>query len=108
MTAKQYLDKYYKYFIGPSEHKDALLELLTDMSNEVLFICEKRNISLDSGILSVLNEMNHKWNDLCSLFEKEYGFSPFIIDGFSEFWRDELESLNDLLQDQNKWSNNNG
>jgi len=104
MKAKEYFDKYETVLIDelisvnfeqygktPMEELSdnefvATKNLLKDMVTEMEDICIKRNIVLQASFVSVLKEMNQKWNAISVLFKNKYGYSPLKKDGLKNYW----------------------
>lgn len=82
LKAKDYFEKYKETIMtGEGVH-----ELLTEMSTEVTDIAKQRNIKTDAGLLSILREMNQKWNALERMFEKEFNTPILKVNGFKALW----------------------
>lgn len=72
-------------------------ELLTEMSREVIAIANERNVKTDGGIVSVIKEVNQKWNALCKIYEKEYGCEVLVRNGFVSYWKHRIPELNNVM-----------
>ncbi len=57
---------------------------LEDVADEMLAILDDRNRIMEK---KELEEINKKWNELGALFQKGYGRSPLIQDGFGNALR---------------------
>ena len=85
MKAREYFEKYY---VAAEEEFDIarVPTILKDFSTEAKEICEKRHVSQDRSVISVLKEQNTKWNALVEIFKKKTGKSPILKDGFKRYW----------------------
>lgn len=99
MKAKEYFKKYsspVQYAIlekSDEELKNLAGKLLQEFISDMNDIMKARNIKCDSGTVSVIKELNQKWNALCGLFEKNE--TPWIKrNGFVEFMKMEIPYLN--------------
>ena len=99
MKAKEYFAKYEQDLVSENTDKcsTAIAGLLTDMNAEVKKLMEVRHAKFDRGGFAVLKEMNEKWNALVRLFEKKYGVTPIIRDGFRTWWIHERPQLQDYI-----------
>lgn len=88
MKAVDYFIKYKEIILTP----DGLTELILEMSNEIKEIAIKRS-SNDSVVISILKEMNQKWNSLGVLFEKEYRKPILVRNGFMNYWKSKIPGL---------------
>ena len=100
MKARDYYEKYgsdilYDYRIDAHV---AARDLFLEISDEVVDICKKRNVSSNSAFASVMKEINDKWNAICRLFVKFHGFSPLQEDGFINSYLDKMPELQDFLK----------
>lgn len=90
MKAKDYFAKYDERIVKDQAlglmKIDSVEQLLLEMSDELAEICKKRCVRRDSAFVAVINEMNQKWNVICSLFEKKYGETPLNRDAFRNVW----------------------
>ena len=99
MKAKEYFEKYDQLIItelknGTSKHTKSLL---LELSDEVEQLAKKRHIIRGEAFISIIKEINTKWNSICSMFEKKYGVSPLKWNGFKEFWKYEMPELRPWL-----------
>lgn len=101
MKAADYYEKYgkaiYEERSGEEKSIEATMKLIVAMSQEVKDLCDRRRVKKVSGMASAIKELNGRWNAMCKLFEKEYGASPIIRDGFREFWLHEVPELKAFL-----------
>ena len=99
MKAKEYYAKY-KDRIASSDDAESL-KGISDMVYEFCMdakeISEKRKIRTDSGAVSMLRELNDKYNAVCRMFEKDFGVSPIKENGFMNYWRREIPELDQRL-----------
>ena len=71
----------------------AVKVMLIGMIGEVRDLRKKRNIHSDRRLISLIKEMNGKWNAVVRLIEKEYGATPIIRDGYKVFMIHEIPEL---------------
>lgn len=95
MKAKDYFAKYEQALISsdPEECSSAIADMLNEMNSEVLNLMKARHVKTDAGTFPVFKEMNQKWNAIVRLFEKKYGATPIVKDGFQVFWVRKLPLL---------------
>ena len=87
MKAVDYFEKY-KDVVNvkdQSELVDIGWKLTREMIDEAESIAKTRHIIKDSSTVAIILEQNDKYNAVCSLFEKNFGFSPFVRNGFIKF-----------------------
>ena len=79
MKAKEYFEKYDELIIKDqiAGSIESAKKLLIELSDEVKDICEARHVKRDAAVVSVLKEINQKWNAICSLYEKKIWCVPF-------------------------------
>ena len=98
MKAVEYFNKYESRMIQENDDGlKAIGELLYEMVIEAKTLIEIRHVKSTQGSVSILKELNQKWNAICSLFEKKYGASPIIRDGYKKYWLKEMPRLNDYM-----------
>ena len=93
MRAKEYFEKY-KVSLMSSEWSDsssAAKDLLVEMSEEINCIAKQRKATTDKAFLSIINEMNQRWNAVCNLLRRAYGYSVLADNGFRAFWYKKLD-----------------
>ena len=88
MKAVDYFIKYKEKILTSG----GIADLIIEMSNEIKEIAIKRS-SNDSAVISILKEMNQKWNALCVLLEKEYGKPILVRNGFMSYWKKQIPGL---------------
>lgn len=98
MKAKEYFEKYKDLGSEPFEaRKPIAKKLFLELSDEVTEICNSRKIRTNVSLISVIKEINQKWNAIANLFEKEYGEQILARNGFKEQWKDLMPELKDYL-----------
>ena len=98
MKAKDYYDKYGKAVFDETagdEKPIHLQEMLVAFLREMKDTIAQRKVSTDRGAVSVIKEMNEKWNALCAIFEKERGASPIRRNGLLIYLEGEIPALKD-------------
>ena len=95
MKAKEYFEKYDQLIITElkNETSKSAISLLLELSDEVPQLAKQRNVVGGKAVISIIKEINTKWNSICSMFEKKYGVSPLKWNGFKEFWKHRMPEL---------------
>ena len=95
MKATEYYEKYKNKLTSRKEEVaiEAIKELLANFNQESKELISKRHIRTAPALISVLKELNGKWNALARCFEKDYGGTPIKKDGFWIFWINEMPEL---------------
>lgn len=95
MKATEYYEKYKDKLTSRKEEVaiEAIKELLANFNQEARGLISKRHIQTAPALISVLKELNDKWNALARCFEKDYGGTPIKKDGFWIFWLNEMPVL---------------
>jgi len=78
--------------------REGVSELIKAMNREVQAIIEHRHCKTDSAAAAVIQEMNGRWNAMIPMFEKRYGKSPLVRNGYAIFWIRELPSLSKYIK----------
>lgn len=84
MKAIDYYDKYQKRIFSDNKEEavDAVQDMFAEFVEEANQLAKSRNIKKYKSFLSVLNEMNRKWNAVSTLMTKKNGYSPIKENGF--------------------------
>lgn len=82
MKAKEYLEMFEKDFQEVGD-RQATTNLVNMLIGEIAGMIKIRNANSEGAIVSILRELNQKWNALCRLDKKE----RFKKDGFIEYVR---------------------
>lgn len=84
MKAIDYFDKYQKRIFSDNKEEavDAVQDMFAEFVEEANQLAKSRNIKKYKSFLSVLNEMNRKWNAVSTLMTKKNGYSPIKENGF--------------------------
>lgn len=95
MKAKDYFAKYEQALASANydECSTAIAEMLNEMNSEVQNLLEVRHVKTDAGTFPIFKEMNQKWNAIVRLFEKKYGATPIVKDGFQLYWVRKMPQL---------------
>ena len=95
MKATEYYEKYKDKLTSRKEEVaiEAIKELLANFNQEARGLISKRHIRTTPALISILKELNNKWNALVRCFEKDYGGTPIKRDGFWIFWTKEMPEL---------------
>ena len=71
MKAKDYYQKYSERLLNPDSCTTAITELIKDFAAETAQIMDKRKARTNKACVSIINEMNDKWNALARMFPVE-------------------------------------
>lgn len=84
MKAIDYFDKYQKRIFSDNKEEavDAVKDMFAEFIEEANQLAKSRNIKKYESFLSILNEMNRKWNAVSTLITKKNGCSPIKENGF--------------------------
>ena len=95
MKAKDYFTKYEQALASDNsdECSTAIAEMLNEMNSEVQNLLKVRHVKTDAGTFPIFKEMNQKWNAIVRLFEKKYGATPIVKDGFQLYWVRKMPQL---------------
>lgn len=97
MKAKDYLEEFGQQLIDSEpdfeQFRHAASKIIIRMNDELFEMQKKRHISTNQGAVSMLKELNDKWNALVTLFEKKYGHSPIVRNGYRTYWLKEMPKL---------------
>ena len=99
MKAQEYFDKFETRIIDDmkDDSVNTVLELITDLAEEAVAVCEQRKAQLDKSVVSELKEQNDKWNAICRLFEKKYHGPILKQDMFIRFCKSRIPAISDFL-----------
>ena len=100
MKATEYLAKYETRIATAKDEKaltKAALDMFWELSDEIKTLADKELINADGQFISEFKALNQKWNDISVLFNKKYGWSPLVEDGFKMFWIDKMPELAEYL-----------
>lgn len=99
MKAREYVDKYGEA-IWTETGVNAARAMYLELCDEALDLVKKRNIKCISAKISIIKEINQKWNAIGNLLEKKYGRPILVRDGYIILW--EKKNLNFMsMQDTN-------
>lgn len=95
MKAKDYFTKYEQALVSSDveECSSAIANMLNEMNSEVQNLLKARHVKIDAGTFPIFKEMNQKWNAIVRLFEKKYGATPIVKDGFQLYWVRKMPQL---------------
>ena len=95
MKAKDYFAKYEQALASDNsdECSTAIAEMLNEMNSEEQNLLKVRHVKTDAGTFPIFKEMNQKWNAIVRLFEKKYGATPIVKDGFQLYWVRKMPQL---------------
>ena len=100
MKAKQYFEKHRQEMTCGDEKRvqTAINQLVLELNDESKDMLKARNGITDRAAVSVLRELNEKYNAIISLFEKHYGASPLVRDGYLNFWKNRIPAIQKYLR----------
>ena len=78
---------------GGDKGDEALNDLVRDFLAEMKELIETRHIKTDRGAVSVIVELNDKWNAIVSIFEKRGEKSPIVRNGFRIYMESQIPEL---------------
>lgn len=95
MKAVEYVEKYGDDLTCSDEEKRnaAMNNLLNDMMHELTEIMVIRNILTDKGAVSVIKELNQKWNAI----NRRLKIPVLSEDGYKKIWINQMPELADKL-----------
>lgn len=95
MKAAEYYAKYKARLWTKDEvaYRSATADLMLDMVEDFEELIKTRNAVRDSAVKSAINEINQRYNMVCSRFERDFGASPIKRDGFKKLIMDQLEKV---------------
>lgn len=79
--------------IGGDKGDEALNDLVRDFLAETKETIETWHIKTDRGAVSVINELNEKWNAIVSIFEKRGETPPIVRNGFRIYMESQIPEL---------------
>lgn len=102
MKALEYYNLYHKDIMNPATHSDirnvVIKEMFLEFCDESKDMIAVRHIKNDTGLPSILRELNDKWNAVARLLVKNYGHSWLATDGFWTFWERDIPELGPRAQ----------
>ena len=108
MKAKDYFNKYKNGLASKDQDTFVLTfrEMYQEMFKECVDTIHARQIERNDAVVSVFKEMNERYNALCRLLAKEYGYSPIKENGFAFLACDTCEFLRPHFSKELKSINN--
>lgn len=91
MKAKEYYEEFLGYEKEFGE-KQAFYKIVISFALEVEDIVKKRNAKSDQALISILRELNKKWNAMMRFDLR------FKRDGFIEFIKNDMPFIKDALE----------
>ena len=100
MKARQYFEKHRQEMTCGDEKKvqAAINQLVLELNDEAKDMLKSRNVYTDRAAVSVLRELNDKYNAVVGLFEKHYGASPLMRDGYLNLWKNRMPTIQQYLR----------
>ena len=96
MKAMDYYKIYGEAVLAESYHEDQhneLEKLIFAFLREMKAIIDSRRIVTARGAVSVIKEMNEKWNALSDLFKENNGVTPLKRNGFMNLMKFKIPEL---------------
>jgi hypothetical protein len=78
---------------GGDAGADAAGELIREFMAELKELIETRHIKTDRGTISIIRELNEKWNAIVSIFEKRGETPPIVRNGFRIYMESVIPEL---------------
>lgn len=96
MKAQDYFEKYKEsvYNEALEGKTDAVTEMFHAFMREVNYLMEARHIKTDKSAISIIKELNQKWNKLANLFEAEYGQCVLKRNAIWNLFADKIPEIN--------------
>jgi hypothetical protein len=96
MKAQDYFEKYKEsvYNEALEGKADAVTEMFHAFMREINDLIKTRHIKTDKAAISVIKEVNQKWNKLANLFEAEYGQCVLIRNAIWGIYADRIPEIN--------------
>ena len=100
MKAKQYFEKHQQEMTCGDEKRvqAAINQLVLELNDEAKDMLKARNVNTDRAAVSILRELNDKYNAVIGLFEKHYGASPLMRDGYLNLWKNRILTIQQYLR----------
>lgn len=100
MKARQYFEMHRQEMTCGDEKRvqAAINQLVLELNDESKDMLKSRNINTDRAAVSVLRELNDKYNAVVGLFEKHYGASPLMRDGYLNLWKNRIPTIQQYLR----------
>lgn len=100
MKAKQYFEKHQQEMTCGDEKRvqAAINQLVLELNDEAKDMLKARNVNTDRAAVSILRELNDKYNAVIGLFEKHYGASPLMRDGYLNLWKNRIPTIQQYLR----------
>lgn len=89
MKAKEYFEKYFSPIpdlTDPALVNKACVDLMVEMSGEIIKLCEGRHSSSNSAVEGAIKEMNQRFNAVRDMCEKKYGEPILKRNGLKNYW----------------------
>jgi len=91
MKAKEYYEEFLGYEKEFGE-KQAFYKIAISFATEVTDIAKKRNAKSDQALISIIEELNQRWNAMAKMDPR------FKQDGFIEFIKFKMPFMKDALE----------
>lgn len=97
MKAKEYFEKYDRLIVEEYPETKHLTDFLIELMREVEKLIDERKCKKADAGVSVIKEVNQKYNAVVALYEKKYGKSPLVRNGFLDVCRTNMPFLKDYI-----------
>jgi hypothetical protein len=96
MKAQDYFEKYKEsvYNEALEGKADAAKEMYFAFIREVNDLIKIRHVKTDKAAISIIKELNQKWNKLANLFEAEYGQCVLKRNAIWNYFADKIPEIN--------------
>lgn len=100
MKARQYFEKHQQEMTCDDEKRvqAAINQFVLELNDEAKDMLKARNVNTDRAAVSILRELNDKYNAVVSLFEKHCGASPLMRDGYLNLWKNRMPTIQKYLR----------
>lgn len=100
MKARQYFEKHRQEMTCGDEKRvhESINQFILELNDEAKDMLKARNVNTDRAAVSVLRELNDKYNAVIGLFEKNYGASPLMRDGYLNLWKNSMPKIQEYLR----------
>ena len=95
MKAVEYFEKHkiLLCLVTVTEVEAEVFSILNEFNHETMDIVNKRHVSRNEAVVSVVREQNQKWNAVVRLFEKENPLVPIRKDVYLRFWEHKIPGI---------------
>lgn len=96
MKANEYVNLYYEKIINGDSN--AVQTMVLSLSDEVIDICNRRNVKRLDAQVGAIREVNDKYNAIVRIVNSRYGSPIMKQDGFINFWCRRIPELERFMR----------